>query len=296
MKLSVLVVIYNMRREAPRTIYSLLPGYQKNITSEDYEILVLENGSSEPLDSSYINNLPENVRYLQVPNPTPSPASALNWAVRDEAQANTLLFCIDGARILSDRLLSRGLREIKRNPEAFPYTLSWHIGPGIHIKSKENNYDQDVEDAILNNSNWRLEPDRLFEVSVLAGSSKNGPLGPIIESNAFCVSRDLFDRIGGFDERFELPGGSLCNLEMFARYVTRENALNILLQSEATFHQIHGGAATSGTVTWKETHDEYVKIFNHPYKSPTYKTLLADWPRKSSLPALANCLLLTGKK
>ena len=34
----------------------------------------------------------------------------------------------------------------------------------------------------------------------------------------------------------------------------------VVLLGEGTFHQIHGGAATSGRVGWDEMHDEYVKL------------------------------------
>ncbi|NDD63778.1 MAG: hypothetical protein EBZ36_07345, partial [Acidobacteria bacterium] len=37
-----------MAREAPRTILSALPPYQKNVTASDYEVIVVDNGSTEP--------------------------------------------------------------------------------------------------------------------------------------------------------------------------------------------------------------------------------------------------------
>ena len=38
-----------MTREAPRTLRSLSPGYQQGIHPDDYEVIVVENGSSAPL-------------------------------------------------------------------------------------------------------------------------------------------------------------------------------------------------------------------------------------------------------
>jgi len=291
--LTILIVIYNMQREAPRTIFSALPPYQKGVSIDNYEILILENGSSKPLDVDYINNLPENVRYLPVPNPTSSPVNALNWGAQ-QAKSSNLLFCIDGARILSDGLILRGLNQLERNPEAYVYTLGWHLGPDVQMRSVINGYTRDVEDALLTNANWRLEPDRLFEISVLAGSSANAPFIPISESNAFFTSLSLFERIGGYDDRFQMPGGSLCNLEIFERYVTRDNALNILLLSEGTFHQVHGGAATSKAYTWEEHHAEYQRIFSRSYKKPVYDTMFADWPRESTFKIMCNTLQRLG--
>ena len=75
-KLSVLIVVYNMPREAPRTIISALSPYQKNVVFDDYEILILDNGSSRKLDSQFVAELPKNVRVLDVPNPNGSPGDA----------------------------------------------------------------------------------------------------------------------------------------------------------------------------------------------------------------------------
>ena len=43
--LSVVVVFYNMRREAARTLHSLSRAYQQGIDDLDYEVIVVENGS-----------------------------------------------------------------------------------------------------------------------------------------------------------------------------------------------------------------------------------------------------------
>ena len=44
--LSVVVVFYNMRREAARTLHSLSRAYQRDIDGLDYEVIVVENGSA----------------------------------------------------------------------------------------------------------------------------------------------------------------------------------------------------------------------------------------------------------
>ena len=49
-KLSIVVATYKMQREAPRTILSLLPPLQRYVDGLDYEIIVVDNGSPEPLD------------------------------------------------------------------------------------------------------------------------------------------------------------------------------------------------------------------------------------------------------
>ena len=50
---SVVVVVYNMAREAPRTLYSLSAAYQRDISAEDYEVIVVDNGSTPAFDARF---------------------------------------------------------------------------------------------------------------------------------------------------------------------------------------------------------------------------------------------------
>ena len=163
-----------------------------------------------------------------------------------------------------------------------PTTLStMHLftrSPGIWDRSTENEfilegYDQAAEDRLLAQSGWPKRARALFNISVLAGSSRDGYFRPVRESNAFSVPRQLFDKLGGYDERFVSPGGGLSNLEIFNRYVTRKKARNICLLSEGTFHQVHGGASTSNAVPREAFRQEYRQIFGHRLKAPKYETL-----------------------
>lgn len=43
--LSVVVVSYNMRRELPRTLCTLGAKYQQNVVQDDYEVILVDNGS-----------------------------------------------------------------------------------------------------------------------------------------------------------------------------------------------------------------------------------------------------------
>ena len=50
-KASIVVISYNMARELPRTIRSLSPALQRGVSAEDYEIIVVDNGSTQPFES-----------------------------------------------------------------------------------------------------------------------------------------------------------------------------------------------------------------------------------------------------
>jgi glycosyltransferase involved in cell wall biosynthesis len=67
---SVVVVVFNMAREAPRTLLSLSAKYQRDIAAEDYEVLVVDNGSTPALDKTVIDSLEGNFRLFRL-DPAP---------------------------------------------------------------------------------------------------------------------------------------------------------------------------------------------------------------------------------
>lgn len=272
-KLSIIICVYNMRRETPRTILSTLPPYQKDVDGSEYEVIVVDNGSSQPLEASFLETLPGMVRYVQYPGRSPSPVFALNWAARKVARGSYIAFCIDGTRILSDGLVAAWLKLFNISQQFFVYTLGWHLGPNMHQFASQTGYNQDAEDRLLESVDWYHHPGMLFEISTLAGSSQAGFFSAIAESNAFAVSRSLLDKLGLYDERFTSPGGGLANLEIFSRFVTAEGVHPICLLDEGTFHQYHDGISTSGKVQWKTLAQEYEEIFERPYEMPRYSTL-----------------------
>lgn len=272
-RLSVIICTYDMPREAPRTILSAGLAYQRGVTEDDVEVIVVDNGSTRPLAEADRAKLPAGVRLVDAPDPRPSPVFALNWAARELARGDLLLFSIDGARIFSDGLYATTLAAHDLVDDAFVYTLSWHLGPKVQMLSTREGYDQATEDAMLDRGGWPADPSSLFSMSVFAGSSIPGFFQPVSESSAFSLRRELWERLGGFDERFTSPGGGLSNLEVFSRCTTRPGARNVCLLSEGTFHQVHGGIATSGRVGWAEFDAEHQAIFGRPFTTPAYDTL-----------------------
>src|ERR1700685_4826250 len=77
-ELSVVVCVPNMAREAPRTLYSLSAAYQRHIAADDYEIIVVDNGSTPPFDAKVIYGLNGNFRLLRLDPAPASPARAIN--------------------------------------------------------------------------------------------------------------------------------------------------------------------------------------------------------------------------
>ena len=278
-KLSVMVVAYEMQREMPRTLRAFLPPLQRAVEDVDYEIIVVDNGSPKALDlGDVLHGSPRPVRLVRIEpeDAHVSPAGAVNNTVRDQATGDCLMICMDGARIPSSHLVRRTVDVLARHPGAFAFAGSRHLGPKPQMQSVREGYDQAAEDALLDSVPWEQDPDRLYAVSVWAGAHHDRS-NPLLqnESNAFAMSRKTWSTVGGYDEGFARPGGGLCNLELFSRHVLRPGALNVLLLGEATFHQVHDGAATSHDGYFNDSLAEYVRVTGKDYSLPAY-SFLAD--------------------
>ena len=101
---SVVVVVYNIPLEAPRTLFSLSAAYQRNIHPDDYEVIVIDNGSIPPLDRNVLEGLAGNFRLIRINPASPSPAHALNRGIA-EAKGEIIGIMIDGARIVTPGLI-----------------------------------------------------------------------------------------------------------------------------------------------------------------------------------------------
>lgn len=284
-KLSLIVVVYDMAREAPRTLRSLTVPYQIGIAPEDYEIIVVDNGSPTPLAHTRVPDGRVPVRYLYIKDPHPCPAAAINTAVATSRGEIVGIF-IDGARLASPGLLKFALQPFRLYDDPTVATLGWHLGPEVQQRSTQKGYNQQVEDRLLNSIQWPAEGYRLFEISSFAASSRHGYFVPPAESNGIFMRRRSYDAIGGFDERFVTPGGGLVNLDFFDRAVERDAGPLVILLGEGTFHQYHGGATTNAeTITidrFQKDSEEYRRI-----RGRDWRELEKEATYLGSLPASA---------
>jgi hypothetical protein len=245
--LSVVVVVYDMRREAARTLHSLSVPYQRGVREADYEVLVIENGSTEPLDANSVTGCAPNFRYLPVPEPAPSPARAVNFGIQ-QARGALCAVMIDGARLASAGLLEAALSASRLHRRAVVATTNWHLGPATQQRSVADGYTRQREDALLVAIGWPAgdSGSRLFEIAAPAASTREGIFRLPGESNFLCMPRELLaGELGGCDERFDLPGGGLVNQDLFCRACALPDTELLLLLGEGTFHQLHGGISTN---------------------------------------------------
>lgn len=271
MKLSIVVIFHNMRREAARTLYSLSPNYQRGVGSAEYEVIAIDNGSACPLDPEEVTQHGENFRYHFHATESVSPVGAVNLGSK-MARSESLAVIVDGARMASPGLIRQTLMAQNLHPVPFIGALAWHIGPDIQPRSIQHGYNQDVEDQLLKAVNWRRDGYQLFDNSTIAPSSKNGFLGGFpVECSWFSIPKHFFESIGGFDPAFISPGGGLCNHEFRNRVATHQDTVSIVLLGEGVFHQVHGGAATNAPPDrrpHKMFDEEYRSIFGKPLASP----------------------------
>jgi glycosyltransferase involved in cell wall biosynthesis len=240
--LSIIVVIFNMDREFPRTLTSLSSEYQ-NISKEKYEVIVVDNGSDTRQDEEVVSQFGDNFRYYYIENASPSPAPAVNFGV-SKAKGEMVGIMVDGARILSPGIIKYVLMANKVYAKPFVSTLGWHLGEEPQQKAIKKGYDEKVEDELLRTINWPEDGYKLFEISALAPSSNVGWFLPIFESNCFFLSRKMFKQLRGFEEAFDEPGGGLVNPDFYSRACEIEDLDLVVLLGEGTFHQFHNGTAT----------------------------------------------------
>ena len=268
-RLSVVVNFHDMRREAARTLHTLSTHYQRDVAGADYEVIAVDNGSTMPLDAGEVEAFGDNFRYQRVDHGTPSPCPAINQAVAG-ARGEYVMVCIDGARMLSPGLLRYALAGLALHPHPFVYTLGMHLGPKPQNESMEEGYDQQVEDALLAGIDWRADGYRLFSISSVAYSSRNGFFSRLTESNCFALRRADYLALGGLDERFTSAGGGLVNLDFFNLVQAQPHVRPVMLLGEATFHQFHGGVATNvrrSEHPWPRMAAEYERIRGRPFAS-----------------------------
>jgi len=269
--LSILVCAYNMARELPRTLLSLSHRYQRGTDGLDWEVVVLDNGSEPPVDAAALQAACPGVRVVRPDTFEVSPAAAINAAMRS-LRGRMLGLWIDGARLASPGIVGHAIEAWRTDPGKVIGSLAFHLGPDVQMRTVGQGYDADAEDTLLRSVPWRQDGYRLFEISVLAGSSSGGWFGCINESNGLFMDRSLWETLGGLDERFKAPGGGFVNLDLWERAVAASGGQPWIILGEGTFHQVHGGVATNGPREDREAmRAEYAKIHGRPWAQVVYR-------------------------
>ncbi len=288
-ELSVVVVVHNLKREAPRTLHSLSAAYQRDIAADDYEVIVVDNGSTPPLDPEMVGNLVGNFRLLRLDPAPPSPAHAINVGLA-AARGEIVGVMIDGARIVTPGLLHFARGGARLCERAVVCAMGWYLGLDHQSAAIECGYDTSREDALLASIEWPNDGYRLFEIGALDESSIDGAFAQIAESNSLFLHRRTWADLSGADERFDAPGGGFLNLDMLSRALELPRAELVILLGEGTFHQLHGGIATNARfddllVKLERWAAQYLSIRGKPWAPPpqSKRTYLGVLPRAALL-------------
>lgn len=243
--LSVIVVFYNMRREAARTLYSLSRRYQEDLDGVDYEVIAIDNGSDpdQRLTEADVQAYGPEFRFVDMGENAPStPVPALARGL-DLARGDALAFMIDGAHVLSPKVLSLGLLGLDTYGPAIVATQQWYVGPGEQSEAMLEGYDEEYEDRLFEEIEWPSNGYRLFEISSFIGD--RDWFDGLWESNCLFASRSIVEQVGAFDDSFSMAGGGFANLDLFERLGSSPDASVVTILGEGSFHQTHGGTTTN---------------------------------------------------
>ncbi|MEE4145290.1 MAG: glycosyltransferase [Halieaceae bacterium] len=265
MKLSIILVSYDMAREIPRTLQGLARDYQHGARDLEYEVILVDNGSPTPLDEASWRGTDVPVRVIRLDNASPSPAQAINIAA-GEASGELLCLMVDGAHLLTPGVFSLAQSCFAAFDKPVVAVRYFYLGPDEQNVSITNGYDKTVEDQLLASVNWPDDGYRLFEIGspLRAGAHHITWFNRMFESNCLFIRSSFFQEIGGADERFDLPGGGFLNLDIYKRAIDSPGAIPVQLIGEGSFHQLHGGTTTN---VGQEKQNTRLATYLEQYKS-----------------------------
>lgn len=279
-RLSIVVIVYNMPRQAMNTLFSLGVPYQKNVSVDDYEVIVVENSSSRNLDPAAVAALGPQFRYFLREETGISPVPAVNFAFT-KCRGRQIGLIIDGARMVTPRVLEYAMLGARISEHALIMVPGYHLGERDQKFHLQTGHTEQLEMEKLENLQWQENGYRLFKWACWSSSNQRGYLQPMQECSAVFCSADNFRRIGGADERFDQAGGGSINLHIYRSLGMLPEALLYVLPGEGSFHQFHGGITTQefedddARKTMLKSFDTRLEeVWNGPFKALTREPML----------------------
>ncbi len=272
--LSVVVVFYDMAREAPRTLHALSRAYQQGVDDLDYEVVVVENGSApdQRLGAELVAGFGPEFRYLDLgAEATPTPATALNRGIAASV-GHAVALMVDGAHLLTPGVLRQAMVGLAAYAPAVVAVQPWYLGPGQQGEVMRSGYDQATEDALLTKVGWPANGYGLFDISHFQGD--RDWLDGLWESNCLVVPRARLEQVGGFDEGFHNAGGGFTNLDLYERLAAGPETTLVSVLGEGSFHQVHGGTTTNQVDPAERRQrvfsyaERYAELRGRPYTGP----------------------------
>ena len=275
--LSIIVIAYDMPRQALNTLRSLAPGYQRNVRADDYEVILVENRSHRNMDVDAISGLPGNFRYFLRDEQGVSPAAAINFGF-SQARGDVIGLMIDGARMVTPGVIEHALMAFRITSNAMVVVPGYNLGEHEQQFHRSTGYTEEIEQGLLDQIDWKHNGYRLFDISCLSGANPNGIFHPFMECNCLFTSTQVFKDIGYADERFNLPGGGALNLCIYRNVAMHPLTRFFVLAGEGSFHQLHGGVTTSEVAErdsiLRRQSEQLTELLGQPFRSPTVEPIL----------------------
>src|SRR6478752_5458531 len=200
-RVSVVVMVYKMPEQAKKTLYSLSAAYQRGVTENDYEVIVMENPSSSMLGKTDAEKWGNNFRYFEYPETLPSPVNAMNFGA-SQARGRMIAVMIDGARMVSPGIINYIIAAERLHSDVIVAVPGYHLGMKVQQEAMLEGYDEAFEQTLLEKIRWPEDGYRLFEICCLSGTSAGGYLKPLGESNVLAIPKPIWDKLGGYDPGF----------------------------------------------------------------------------------------------
>lgn len=288
--LTVVVIVYQMSSQAARTLFTLSTSYQRDVSAHEYEVLVVENASDDNLSPRRVRRFGPQFRYLRRDESGVSPAPAINVGLA-QARGDIIALMVDGARMVSPGVLRNALDAFRIQRNAVVAVPGYHIGYDDHMLREDAGHSLRQDRALLAGIPWRTDGYRLFDISIQSGANPYGYLHPLGESNCMFATREQYEAIGGADERFNLPGGGMVNLDMYCELLRPADTRLFLTPGEGTFHQFHGGVTTQAdaerAALMTEFNRNYYEIRGTSYFAPEKEPYFIGEVRNPALPMMA---------
>ena len=260
---SFVMVVYDMPDQAQNTVKSLLTHYQVGVSDQDYEVIIVENESKNPMNKAFIEALPNNFYYYLRQEARPTPIYAIEFGVSKTSGENICIM-IDGARLLSPGVIRNIVLGHRICDNAVVTVPGYHLGKELQQKAVENGYSIETEREMMCSIGWPADGYRLFDIACFSGSCARGIFLPVSESNCISIPREIWSKIGGYDSKFDMRGGGMVNLDLYKRVCEAPGVTHIVLHGEGTFHQYHGGVTTGGEAG--DVRDQYIQGIKDQYR------------------------------
>src|SRR5262249_3980204 len=233
--------------------------------------------SDSMLGEERVRGLGRNFRYFARDESSVSPVPALNFAF-EQSTAESIAVVIDGARMVSPRLVEHALRARRLFERPLIVAPGYHLGPKPQYLSSREGYDERIERELLDKARWKENGYALFDIASFDDTNENGLVNPFLESTCLICPRSCFEEIGGADARFASPGGGVVNLDIFERLGRLPRSRLVVLCGEGAFHQFHGGTSSSSDAEREAKlarfRAEYESIRGHPFQGFDREPLL----------------------